>query len=420
MAKMHDVVIIGAGLAGLAAARQLSIHGMDVVVLDSSDGVGGRVRSDVVDDFILDRGFQLYNPSYPEAARVLDHRALHLQPLVPGVVVCTGDHRIHLGDPRRKPGWALQGASPRIGSALSKMRFAKYAWKQSRRPVAEIERAADRDAYSALRAAGMDPTFIETVLRPFLTGVFLEPDLNTSQRFLDLVLRSFIRGIPSIPAAGMQAIPVQLAGSLPPGSVRLDVRATEVSGSRVRTDDEDFDARAVIVATDPISAATLIPGLTIPAGNSVTTWYHATPTKLTGGDGVLVVDGERRGPVINSVAISNAAPDYAPPGRTLVSTSTLGTDSSAQAEARVREHLALLHGTSTRDWEAIGVYAIPYALPAMLPPLEIRHPVDLGDGLFVAGDHRDTASIQGAMVSGRRTADSVLARLGVTSITGAA
>jgi hypothetical protein len=176
----------------------------------------------------------------------------------------------------------------------------------------------------------------------------------------------------------------------------------------------------VIVASDPVSAATLLPGLTIPAGNAVTTWYHSTRTKLTGGDGVLVVDGERRGPVINSVAISNAAPDYAPTGRTLVSTSTLGTDSSAEAERRVLEHLSVLHGTSTRDWELVGVYAIPYALPAMVPPLQVRQPVDLGDGLFVAGDHRDTASIQGAMVSGRRSADAVLAHLGVTSITGAA
>jgi len=420
VAESHDVVIIGAGLAGLAAARQLSIHGVDVVVVDSSDAVGGRVRSDVVDDFILDRGFQLYNPSYPEPSRVLDHQALHLQALVPGVVVCKGTHRIHLGDPRRKPGWALQGASRRTGSALSKMRFASYAWKQSRRPVREIERAADRDAYSALRAAGIDSTFIESVLRPFLTGVFLEPDLVTSQRFLDLVLRSFIRGVPSVPAAGMQAIPVQLAGSLPAGSVRLGTRATQVTGSRVRTDGDDLEAGAVIVATDPIAAATLLPGLTIPAGNSVTTWYHATSTTLTGGDGVLVVDGEPRGPVINSVAISNAAPDYAPAGRTLVSSSTLGTDASAEAERQVREHLAVMHGTSTRDWELIGSYAIPYALPAMLPPLQVRHPVDLGDGLFVAGDHRDTASIQGAMVSGRRCADAVLTRLGVASITGAA
>jgi len=420
MAESPDVIVIGAGLAGLAAARQLSIHGIDVVVLDAADAVGGRVRSDVVDDFILDRGFQLYNPSYPEAARVLDHQALHLQALVPGVIVSTGKNRTHLGDPRYKPSWALQGASPRTGSAISKMRFAKYAWKQSRRPEAEIERAADRDAFSALRAAGIDSTFIETVLRPFLTGVFLEPDLRTSQRFLDLVLSSFIRGVPSVPAAGMQAIPVQLAGSLPTGSVRLGLRAEEVTGSRVRTDGEDFEASAVIVATDPVAAATLLPGLTIPAGNSVTTWYHTTRTKLTGGDGVLVVDGERRGPVINSVALSNAAPDYAPAGRTLVSTSTLGTDTSAEAERRVREHLTLLHGANTRDWDLIGVYPIPYALPAMLPPLVVRQPVDLGEGLFVAGDHRDTASIQGAMVSGRRCADAVLARLGVTSITGAA
>jgi hypothetical protein len=254
-------------------------------------------------------------------------------------------------------------------------------------------------------------------LRPFLTGVFLEPDLATSRRFLELVLRSFVRGVPSVPARGMQAIPEQLRDALPAGTVRLNSPASQVTPTSVNAGGTRLTARAVIVATDPTTAGSILRGVTVPEGNSVTTWYHLAPVdpkSLTGGDAVLVVDGDRRGPVVNSVVISHAAPAYADGGRVLVSTSTLGARDCADDEASVRTHLEALYGTRTSDWTRVGAYAIPYALPAMLPPLDIRKPVDLGDGLFVAGDHRDTASIQGAMVSGRRAADAVLAHLGVT------
>jgi len=173
----------------------------------------------------------------------------------------------------------------------------------------------------------------------------------------------------------------------------------------------------VIVATDPETAGRLIPSIDIPRGNGVTTWYHLAPNgPLTDGDPVLVIDGARQGPVINTVAMTNAAPEYASGGRILVSSSVLGDASSAEDERRIRTHLSTLYATSTNDWTAVRCYRIPYALPAMLPPLDVRRPVALGDGLFVAGDHRDTSSIQGAMVSGRRAADATLRHLGITPI----
>ena len=417
MADSVDAIVVGAGLAGLSAARQLAIHGVDVIVLESSNDVGGRVRTDRFDGLQLDRGFQLFNPSYPEAARVLDYEALDLKPFVPGVIVArAGGRSTRLGDPRRKPGWAIDAIGPATGSLLSKARFAKLAWQASRTPVGTITRSPDSTTGEKLRAAGIDERFIEQVLRPFLTGVFLEQDLATSRRFLDLVLRSFVRGVPSVPARGMQAIPEQLRDALPIGTVRLNSPASHVTATSVTAGGKSFSARAVIVATDPPTAEHLLTRVVAPKGNSVTTWYHLAPVdprSLTGGDAVLVVDGDRRGPVVNSVVISHAAPGYADGGRVLVSTSTLGTRDSTDDEASVRTQLESLYGTRTSDWTRVGAYAIPYALPAMLPPLDVRKPVDLGDGLFVAGDHRDTASIQGAMVSGRRAADAVLAHLGV-------
>ena len=411
-----QVIVVGAGLAGLAAARQLSIMGAEVIVLEASDGVGGRVRTDRVDGLLLDRGFQLYNPAYPEAARVLDHADLDLRPFAAGAIIATARGPVPLGDPRSQPRWALAAARSTSGSPLAKARFARYAWMTSRMPVSSVLARPEVPAEVALRSIGVDDALLERVLRPFLAGVFLESRLQTSSHFMDLVLRSFVRGRPSIPAQGMQAIPEQLHRSLPDGVVRLNSPVDEVGGTGVVIDGERISAKAVLVATDPMAASRLVPGLQVPSGNGVTTWYHLADCpadRITGGVPVLVIDGDRRGPVINSVALTHACSEYASDGRVLVASSVLGTGQVAQDERAVREHLALMHGVNTTGWQPVRSYPIPYALPAMLAPLQLRKPADLGDGLFIAGDHRDTASIQGAMVSGRRAADAILARLGL-------
>lgn len=413
-----DVAVVGAGLAGLAAAREASIHGLDVRVVEAADEVGGRVRSDDIDGFILDRGFQLYNPAYPEAARVLDHEALDLTPLTPGVLVATPAGHTRLGDPRRLPGWAPDAASPRTGSLASKLRFARYAWDCSRERIDTVLDREDKPSSVALRSTGVDARLYDRVLRPFLTGVFLEPDLRTSRHFLDLTLRSFVRGRPSLPRSGMRAIPQQLRDALPNGSVVTGSRVHAVTPTLVTHDGGEIEARTVIVATDGTTAATLVPSIAAPAWNSVTTWYFVAPagTRVTDGLGVLVLDGTNSGPIINAVALSNAVSAYSPDERVLVSTSVLGTHTGIEQEARVRAHLQRILRTSTTSWDMIGVYSIPHALPAMLPPFEVRRSVTAGEGLFVAGDHRDTSSIQGAMVSGRRAADAAIRFLGLRVI----
>jgi hypothetical protein len=203
---------------------------------------------------------------------------------------------------------------------------------------------------------------------------------------------------------------------LPSGTVRCQVAARSVDGGHVATDDGVVSGRAVIIATDPQAAAHLAPGLAVPRGRSVTTWYYLAegdPALLTDGLPVLVVDGERRGPVVNTVVLTHAAASYATRGRVLVSASALGDHDDRETESAVRAHLASLYAADTAHWEHVATYAIPYALPEMTVPLDTRKPVALGEWLYVAGDHRDTASIQGAMVSGRRTANTVLRHLGL-------
>lgn len=421
--SVMTVVIAGAGLSGLAAARYLTGRGMDVVVLEGSDVVGGRIRTDVVDGYRLDRGFQLYNPSYPEGARVLDHLALDLKPFVAGARVILergGRRRVQrLADPRRKPSWALSSLEAAIRSPLATARFGAYAASCAIRSVPDLGRSPDVTSEQALRSAGVDDSLMETVLRPFLSGVFLESELSTSRRFLDVVLKSFVRGTPSVPALGMQRIPEQLATGL---DVRLGHRVGAVSEHGVDVVGGDTHAaEAVIVATDPTTAASLVPGVHAPTGHSVTTWYfrpRCAPAELADGEAVLVLDGTGRGPLVNTVVLSHAAPDYAPAGSALVAASALGVwDDPAQAEA-VRDHLAWLYGVPTKDWELIASYAIPYALPAMPVPFALQRPVRAGEGVYVAGDHRDTSSIQGALVSGRRAAQAVLKDLGFSRTEG--
>lgn len=418
MTQTHDVIVVGAGLAGLAAARELSIHGVDVAVFEGSDDVGGRVRTDRRDGLLLDHGFQLYNPAYPEASRVLDHKALDLRPFTPGLIALTDHGPTRLGDPRRRPRWVVDALSGRTGGLAGKLRFAAYAWQTSRASRGERESREDLSAEVALLSAGVDPVLLESVVRPFLSGVFLEDRLDTSRRFLDLVLTSFVKAAPTVPSAGMQAIPEQLRDALPDGTVRTATRVSAVRPGAVVTDQGEHTARSVIIATDPPQAGDLLPGLDVPVGRAVTTFYYVAdgnPELLAGGDPILIVDGRRsRGPVVNTVVLTHAAPTYASHGRTLVSASVLGIRDTAEDELAVRNHLAQLYGVGTRGWEMVGSYPITYALPAMPVPLQIRKPVTVGDGTFVAGDHRDTASIQGAMVSGRRAADAALAHLGVT------
>ncbi len=413
------VVIVGAGLSGLAAARHLTRHGVDATVLEASDAMGGRVRTDLVDGYRLDRGFQLYNPSYPEGARVLDHEALDLRPFIAGariVVERGGRRRVErVADPRRRPSWAVPSLLAHIGSPLSTARFGAYAASRAVRSVPSLLRTPDVTTEEALRRAGVDHTLMETVLRPFLSGVFLESGLTTSRRFLDVVLKSFVRGTPSVPASGMQRIPEQLGAGL---DVRLGHRVASVSAQGVDVVGGDFHpAEAVIVATDPTTAAGLIPGIQAPAANSVTTWYYragCAPEELADGEAALILDGSRRGPLVNTAVVSHAAPDYAPAGSALIAASALGADRDAARDDAVREHLAWLYGVATRDWELIASYPIRYALPAMPAPFELRRPVRMAKGLYVAGDHRDTSSIQGALVSGRRAAQALLGDLGIT------
>lgn len=417
--------MVGAGLAGLACAVRLAGAGLEVTVLERGDAVGGRVRTDVVDGFRLDRGFQLLNPYYPEARRVLDLKALQLQPFPSGVVVAGRGRRHLLADPRRTPlprlplaGWSGL-VSP--GSPLEKLALVRWGLGIQRAPMDRLLARPDRAWGEVADRLGLTGPLRTGVLDTFLTGTLGEDPAGASRRFVELLVRAFLRGAPALPRAGMQAMPEQLAARLPAGALHLGVAAEQVTADSVGTAAGTLAARAVVVAADPVTAARLT-GLPQPRTNALTTFWHLAdepPTRAA----ELHLDADRRGPVLNTVVVSNAAPSYLPGspwpdsrpagGPALVASSLLGTATDTETEHAVRDQVSRVYGCSTRSWQVLRVDPIAQALPSMAPPFDPRRPVELPNGLFVAGDHRDTASIQGALVSGRRAADAVLARLGV-------
>jgi phytoene dehydrogenase-like protein len=408
-----DVVVVGGGLAGLSAAVNVHRAGLTVIVCEAGDQVGGRVRTDRRDGFLLDRGFQVVLPGYPELRRQLDLSALRLRPFLRGVLAMTPGGRICLAAPwhgRRAAAGTAGFLRGRPGDSLA---LAALSLRDMLAPD-EVIRATDPAVTTRqdLRRRVGQATLTE-VLRPFLAGVFLDPSLDTPARLFHLIWRCFLRGGGALPDGGMQMLPTLLADGLPAGAVRTGTEVTEVRESGVRTNTgEQIRARAVVIATDGTTAAALAPGLAQPAWHPVTTFYYRLPASPLDAP-VLVIDG-RDELLLNAAVLSDVAPGYAPAGAALVAASVPGR-LDPSLEPRVRSGLARMYDTSTRDWELLDLYAIPLALPVLAAGQPLARPVRLGPGRYVCGDHRDTPSIQGALVSGRRAACAVLADLGYTA-----
>lgn len=412
MAGRTDVVVVGAGLAGLACTSRLQRQGVDARLLEASGTVGGRVRTDVVDGHLCDVGFQLLNPAYPALRDLVDLEALDLRPFAAGVRVRRGTGVATLGDPRREPG--LLVSSLRSGLLRPRELAALARWAA---PILGGERAvlgrADTTLAESLDAAGVRGPLRRQVLEPFLAGVLADDTGASSARYARLLVRWFLLGTPAVPGDGMRALPAQLAAGLrrpAETGVRVVGVDRDAAGATVRTDAGSIPARAVVVATDVHDAVEL--GAAPEAGpvGGLVTWWFSTPAGMPQ-DRLLVVDGDR-GPVVNTAVVSAAAPEYAPAGRDLVQVTTLAgaglSDAAARAEA------ARLWGTDVDGWDLLVRHDVVRALPRTVPPLDLRRPAALGDGVLVCGDHRETPSIQGALASGARAADEVAAALGAS------
>lgn len=406
----RDVLIVGGGIAGLSCALELTKQQISCRIFEASDRIGGRVQTDEVQGFFLDRGFQVFLTAYPEAARVLDYAALELCSFEPGALIHIGGRFHRLSDPWRRPQHLFATALSAAASLSDKLRIGSFRKSTTQPSLSELFHHPETKTLELLRQRGFSEVIIEKFFRPFLGGVFLDRELATSSRMCEFVFRMFSTGSAAIPKAGMKAIPEQLANQLPAETIVCNQSVTDVSGTSLTfSDGNRADGRAIVVATDAPAARRLFDDDYPASGQSVTCLYFAAdqaPIK----EPILLLNGDPTGPINNLCVPTLLSPNFAPNEKHLISVTVLGEH--PDEESLIRDVLHQAHAWfpgEIESWSHLKSYSIPYALPTMNPPAlsPVAKAAHRNGPHFICGDHCDTASINGAMASGRRAAEAV-------------
>ena len=429
--QSQPIIIVGAGMAGLACATWLHRAGRPVLVLEAADAVGGRVRTDLTPEgFRLDRGFQVLQTNYPEARRIFDYRALNLKSFRSGAVIRLPDGtQTSLLNPLKSPLSAFSTLTSPIGSLADKLRIVSLVRHVlQHKPEELLARPNAEDTVTFLRRYGFSERMIATFFRPFFGGVFLDRELTTASNFFEFIFQQFVTGNAAIPALGIQELPEQLASRLPAGTVRLNTPvAGIVDGSQVRlTTGQVLSASAIVLATDGLAALRLLAGRSgnpddspsqeaggFPTATRITTCtYFATPGGHSPGrnDKLLRLNATP-GALAHNVAFpADVSGAYAPAGRSLISVSTHGERSLDEAELvpRLRQELAAWFGPAARDWEHLRTYRIAAALPVYPAGQPPRQPLQLADNLYRCGDWASYPSLNGALGTGREVAELII------------
>ena len=410
------VLVIGAGLAGLTCAKALAEGGAEVEVFEASDGVGGRVRTDEKDGFLLDRGFQVYFTSYPAAKRHLDHEKLDLRAFDPGAVVLRGREKSVLSDPLRDPKALVPSLLSDAATFADKLRVLKLT-STLRDDSEAVRESANGDSTSLdyLRSLGFSERIVDRFFRPFYGGIFLDRSLQTSSRVLRFTFRMLATGKTTVPALGIGEISKQLASHLPEDVIHLNSPVEDLlrDGGRVvgvKTAGGEHEADAVVVATDAPVAGRLT-GEAVPDGSvGQTCIYYATGGRGLGDGKKILLNAEDGGFLNNVVEESNIAPSYAPPGRGLVSAVAFGVPDLPDEELYRRGVEEISKWYPEADLAPLAVYRIPYAQFDQPPGIHGKLPANRTStpGLVLAGEYTEDSSINGSMLSGEKAAREVL------------
>jgi phytoene dehydrogenase-like protein len=410
------VIVVGAGLAGLACARRLQDAGFPFLILEADHRIGGRLKTDRLEGFILNHGFQVLQTAYPEANRILDYSRLALKPFAPGAIIRI-DGRFHrIADPRRHPRDLWSTLAAPIGTMGDRLRMARLALNVRRGSSDGIFEKPDIPTIEFLRSKGFSNRIINRLFKPFFAGVCLDPDIKASSRVFKYIFRIFAEGDVALPGQGMGAIPEQLAETLPQGSIRTSARVESIHQSKVvLTTGETIIGRAVVLATEGPETARLA-GLQRQGRSrgELCLYYAAKHSPVD--KPYLVLNGDGTG-WVNSLTIpSIVAPIYAPAGQHLVSVVVIGhmDADDKSVERTVRQELTGWFGEAVGDWRHLKTDRILHALPEQPPPMpdpNVAAP-PIRPGLFICGEYGSVPGIQWAMLSGRQAAEAVLKELG--------
>ena len=407
------VIIVGAGMAGLSCAVHLQAAGLNLRLIDSSDGVGGRVRTDVVDGFLLDRGFQVYLDAYPETGALLDLKALDLRAFEPGALVFDGKRLERLMDVFRRPTSAWASLTAPIGGFIDKLRVGLMRTQILGSTLEQIANREDRTTESYLRGRGFSEAVIDTFFRSFYGGIFLESELRTSSRMFEFTFKMFGQGSATLPAKGMGEIPKQLAARLPLDSISLNQKVVSLDSHSVTlSSGEQIHGRAVVLATNAAAVGSLLSELkeSMPDWRSVTNLYFCAPSSPIK-ESIICLNGSGEGVVNNVCALTDASPDYSPDQRALISVSVLGLHPEESLPGKVQQELMGWFGECVGEWSHLRTDLIPKALPEQAPSAQ-KDKVGFiqQNGIYVCGDHATSASIEGAVISGKHVAEAILKR----------
>lgn len=407
--QTRDVLIIGGGVAGLTAAIYLTKQGKTVTLLEATDRVGGRVKTDVVEGYRLDHGFQVFLTSYPEAKALLDYPALDLRYFLPGALLMGEDTNFKLvGDPLRWFASTWRTLFDSVGTWQDKFKVLQLRQNLRSKSVEAIFQQAEITTAAALRDYGFSNSMIEAFFRPFLSGIFLETELHTSRRMFDFVFKMFSEGNIAIPAEGIEVIPQQLAQQLPKDSILTGKRVTQVDGQKVLTaDGSTFTAKKILFATESTGLIHQYqPNLNTDFCSTVNLYFTAAASPVR--QPILLLNTKRS--LVNNVTVlSDVADTYSASGNALISVTIVGTnqDQISTLTQKVKTELTTWFGKSVENWELLKIYPVQYALPKgrsvrhELPSTEFK----IKENWYQCGDHLLYGSLNAAMRSGRLAAE---------------
>lgn len=401
--------MIGAGVAGLTCARALLREGVDVTVYEASDGVGGRVCSDELDGFTLDRGFQVLFTAYPAAARQLDFDALNLRRFEPGALIAQGSTFHKLADPARDPGALIASALSNLVTLSDKLKVWQLSAELGSKPISALLDGPDQTTDRYLRRRGFSDRFLDNFARPFFGGIFLDRSLQTSARAFQFVWKMLTDGETVVPAGGMGEISRQLADQLlSEDRIRLGARVESLS---------DVKADTIVVATAAPETARLT-GNPVPGGalGSTTVYFEGDVPLWSGGK--LLLNANARPFVNQATMLTNTAPEYAPPGKHLVAACVLGVPEMTDEGLIDAAHADLTRmltadraaQNALRGYRFLRAYRIPFAqfpqpagIYGTLPASRTTLP-----GVFLAGEMTAASSLNAAIRSGEECAEEIL------------
>jgi protoporphyrinogen oxidase len=403
------IVIIGAGIAGLTCAKYLKDKGIEATILEASFGVGGRVRTDIVDGFKLDRGFQVLLTSYPEAQKLLNYKELRFKKLPSGARIRQGNEFALMPNPLKDITTAPQALFAPVGSFWDKLKVLQLNLSLKNAPEPTTLNSFDKQStLEFLKEFGYSDTIIERFFRPFFRGVFLEKGLKTDATFFKFLFSQFAKGDVVVPENGMQAIAEQIAAHLAPHQIRLNMAVEKVVGQTIYLENgESIEAEKIVLATNASATARILGEKPSVSFNTTDCLYFYSDTPLNiFSKSYLIINANTNELIDHLVVMSDFAPSYAPVGKTLISVSLVGKNKFSEQDLieKVGIELRKWFG-GNYQWKHLRTYRIPEALPQYFEAPSAHKTLKINDFMYCCGDYMAYPSLNAAMKTGREVAE---------------